>query len=306
MSKVVVVRRSGAESGDEFTNDHYRALLDVALPILSGMDDVSAAVKKYFPGGRVGMKVNCLTRRYTCTPVALTEAFLDVLENAGFDANDLVVWERTSGELQRAGYTLNASSFGRRCLGTDSRSVGYGRVFHSYGDVSSLISRVLLEMVDHNVNLPVLKDHSLAGLSGGLKNMFGAINNPNKYHDNNCNPFVAHVANLQPIRDKHRLTIMDAVRVQYDQGPGYSSDYIADYHGLIISNDPVAADRVGLEVLEHFRRARGLPTLAQAGRPARYLASAQEIGLGVADMDRIDLSVRIVDEGGQVRPGRLF
>jgi len=302
----VVVKRSGAESGGEFTKDHYRALLEAALPMLSGTDDVSTAVKKQFPGGRVGMKVNCLTRRHTCTPVALTEALLDVLEDAGFDGNDLVVWERTNRELQQAGYTLNASSFGRRCLGTDSRSVGYSHVFYSFGDVASLISRILLEMVDHNVSLPVLKDHSLAGLSGGLKNMFGAINNPNKYHDNNCNPFVAHVSNLQPIREKHRLTIMDAVRVQYDQGPGYSTDYIADYHGLIVSGDPVAADRVGLEVLEHFRLARGLPSLAQAGRPVLYLASAQEIGLGVADMDRIDLSVRIVNEGGQVRPGRLF
>ena len=306
MSKVVLVRRSGAESGGEFTRDHYRALLEVALPRLSGVDDVSATVKRLFPGGRIGMKVNCLTRRHTCTPVALTEAFSDILEDAGFDSNDLVVWERTSRELQQAGYTLNASSFGRRCLGTDSGSVGYGRVFHSYGDVSSLISRILTDTVDHNVSLPVLKDHSLAGLSGSLKNMYGAIHNPNKYHDNNCDPFVAHVASLKPIREKHRLTIMDAVKVQYDQGPGYSSDYLADYHGLIVSEDPVAADRVGLEVLEHFRRMRGLPSLEQAGRPARYLTSAREAGLGVAELEQIDLSVYIVDEAGQVRPGRLL
>ena len=62
------------------------------------------------------------------------------------------------------------------------------------------------------VSLPVLKDHNLAGVSLGMKNFFGAIHNPNKYHDNHCDPFVAEVFDVPLVRQKHRLTVIDALR----------------------------------------------------------------------------------------------
>ena len=39
----------------------------------------------------------------------------------------------------------------------------------------------------------VVKDHDLAGVSAGLKNWYGVIHNPNKYHDSCCDPYVADV-----------------------------------------------------------------------------------------------------------------
>ena len=305
MSKVVVVRWAGTGLRKRLERNEYKKLLEVGLRTLSSARTVLAALKVLLPDGKVGMKTNCLAGKLNSTPVALTEALGDILEDAGRDANDIVVWERTCHELERAGYTLNAASFGRRCLGTDTEGVGYKRSFFSSGDVSSLVSRILVDMVDCNINLPILKDHSLAGLSGGLKNMYGAINNPNKYHDNNCDPFAAHVSNLKPIVIKNRLIITDAIKVQYELGPGYSAEHLEYYNGLILSSDTVAADRIGLELLKRFRSANGIPPLEKAGRPVKYLASAQKLGLGVADLDRINLCVLTVDDRGHVETGEF-
>ncbi len=305
MSQVVVVKYSPNGPSGRFSQSQYRLLLEIGLCALSGTDDAREAVREFIPPGVVGMKTNCLTRKMNPTPVALTAALSDLLEDAGFSSNDLVIWERTNRELSEAGYSLNASSRGVRCFGTDTNSVGYSRDFHSYGEVNSLVSRILTELIEHNINLPILKDHSLAGLSGGLKNMYGAINNPNKYHENNCSPFCAHVSNLPPIREKNRLTIIDAVRVQYNGGPGYLGQYLADYNGLVISTDTVAVDRVGLEILERIRHAHGQPSLEKAERPAKYLAVAEQIGLGTAHLSRINVKTISVDAAGHQTPGEL-
>ncbi len=285
---------------------HYQLLLAAGLKLLTGESDVRQAIGKSIPRGVVGLKTNCLSPRLTHTPIALTDALAELLVAAGFAENDIVVWERTNRELKRAGYRLNASSFGRRCLGTDTNQIGYSSQHYNFEDVNSRVSRILTQMVDSNINLPVLKDHSIAGLSGGLKNMFGAIHNPNKYHDYNCNPFAAQVNNLKPIRMKNRLTIMDAFRVQYHGGPGLKEEYINYYGGLIIAADPVAADRVGLEILEHLRQRNNLPSLAKTGRPVNYLKSAEQTGLGVADLKKIDLVMRMVEKDGKQQEGKLF
>lgn len=306
MSKVVVVRYSSDGQKRGLTKEEYQILLTAGIRALSGEKEVKTAIRKYLPSGVIGMKTNCLAHKRNSTPVALTDALSLLLTQAGFDENDVVVWERTNRELAKAGYTLNASTIGRRCLGTDTNGVGYSRGFYSSGDVSSLVSRILTDMVDYNVNLPILKDHSIAGLSGGMKNMYGAIHNPNKYHDNNCDPFCAHVSDLEPIRGKNRLTILDAIKVQYNGGPGVVSEYISYYNGIIISDDPVATDRVGLEILEHMRKANGLPPLEKVGRPVKYLNSAQQIGLGIAELQRIDVEVLLIDKNGRQSAGELF
>jgi hypothetical protein len=51
----------------------------------------------------------------------------------------------------------------------------------------------------------------------------------------------------------------------------------------------VAADFVGLRIVESLRRAKGLPTLAEDDRPPSYLQTAARLGLGRADADGIQI-----------------
>jgi uncharacterized protein (DUF362 family) len=302
MSKVVVIKNPGLENPGRLA---YAAMLKAGLAEFFGTENPIPSLAQMFPSGAVGMKVNCLTRKFNSTPVALTGAFGDLLLEAGVAENNIVVWERTNRELKDAGFELNASSFGRRCLGTDTNGLGYSSSFFNSGDVNSLISSILTDLLKHNVNMPILKDHSLAGLSGCFKNMYGAIHNPNKYHDNNCDPYAAHVSNLAPIRDKTRLIIMDAVRIQYNNGPGYDSRYLANYGGLIIARDPVAADTIALEIMENLRAKNKLTDLKDAGRQAKHIKTGESLGLGVATRDKIDLRVIVMDNNGRISNGEL-
>ena len=71
----------------------------------------------------------------------------------------------------------------------------------------------------------VLKDHDGAGVTIALKNMYGVIHNPNKYHPNGCNPYIADLNMLPEIRSRMRLTICDATTACYEGGPGYKPEY---------------------------------------------------------------------------------
>ncbi len=306
MSRVIVVKWPAEKASKGLDTKSYKIMLEAGLTSLFDGISLKTAVDKLFPGGIIGMKTNCLARKFNSTPVALTDALSDILIDKDIKENNIVVWERTNYELEQAGYKLNASAFGRRCLGTDSNGIGYSRDFYGAGDVNSLVSGILTDMVDHNINVPVLKDHSIAGLSGCLKNMYGAIHNPNKYHGNNCNPYAAHVSQLEPIKSRNRLSVIDATRVQYNFGPGYDSRYIEYFGGLIISIDSVAADRIGLEIVETFRKTGKLPSLKDSGRPADYLQTAEEIGLGIADLQKIELKVFTINNAGKPQPGELF
>ncbi|MGW8178255.1 MAG: DUF362 domain-containing protein, partial [bacterium] len=75
----------------------------------------------------------------------------------------------------------------------------------------SLLCKTLTEVCDVVINLPVLKDHGITGVTMAMKNLFGAIHNPNKYHLNTGDPYVADVCMLSPIRQKVRLTICDGL-----------------------------------------------------------------------------------------------
>ncbi len=306
MSKVIVVKYSGKTEDKRLSEELYLKMLSASLEALSDSDKPETALKRYIPNGVVGMKTNCLTGKFNSTPKALTEALSALLQKAGIKENNIIIWERTNRELKNAGYVLNASFSSHRCLGTDTNGVEYSRDFYSHGQVNSLVSNIMTKMVDYNINLPVLKDHSIAGLSAGLKNMYGAIHNPNKYHDNNCDPFCAQINMLKPIYDKNKLTIIDAMKVQYHGGPGYVGNYMADYNGLLISDDPVAVDRIGLEIVEHLRQKNKMSTLEKSNRPVRYLKTAQSIGLGIADMDKIDLTVLDINSSGVISKGELF
>jgi uncharacterized protein (DUF362 family) len=306
MSVVAVVKGNSSKTANGFDRVAYSRLLMAGLAQLSGGADPPDYLHKLLGGQTVGLKTNCLTRKLNSTPVALVDALTELLVRSGYAERDIVVWDRTNRELAAAGYELNVSGKSRRCVGTDANGVGYSRDFYSYGEVNSLVTRILTEMVDANINLPILKDHSIAGISGGLKNMYGAIHNPNKFHGDNCNPFCAQVSRLEPIYRRHRLTIMDAVRVQYHGGPGYVPGYRYGYGGLLLSEDPIAVDRVGQEIVERLRETNGQPSLAKAGRPVKYLKIGQEIGLGQANLNEIDVRVLLVDETGGVTRGKLM
>lgn len=290
--RVVVVRDEKClKPGGGLDADAVRRMLDRAVARLIGKEKPLEAWKGLFtPADRVAVKVNTLGQP---THPVVASAVAECLRAAGVPAGNIIIWDRSVAELRGGGYKIRSAADGVRCLGTDSfrgpdTRVGYESQVATSGSIGSRFSVIVSRFATALINVPVLKDHSIAGLSGGLKNFFGAIHNPNKYHDNNCEPYVADLVAHRFIRPKWQLTICDGTRAQYHGGPARHPGYTWPLAGLIVSDDFVAADAVAADLIDAERKANGLPTLAEAGRPVRHIATAGSRGLGQADLRRIE------------------
>ncbi len=290
VSRVVVVKSAGAWTGAGGLDAGVVArLFSRGLALLTDERDEARAVAALFrPADRVGIKVNTIGGRALSTRPEVAGALASWLARGGLEERSVVIWDRTTRELRDAGYAPAAGRNGARTFGTDADGVGYGPGLVSHLNVGSLYSRVLTELTTASISLAILKDHGLAGVTAGMKNYFGAIHNPNKYHDDRCDPFVAEVFDSPPIKARHRLTVIDALAVQFHKGPSYHARWSARPGALLFSLDPVAADSVGWRIIERLREAAGLSTLAAEGRAPGYLATAEKMGLGRSDASAIE------------------
>ncbi|MCX6568232.1 MAG: DUF362 domain-containing protein [Candidatus Aminicenantes bacterium] len=257
--------------------------------LLTGESAEPRAVSSLFrPDDRVGIKVNTIGGRALSTRPDVALPFASWLSRNGLQGKNIFIWDRTTRELRDAGYGTSAERSGIKVFGTDTDGVGYESGLVSHLAIGSLYSKIQTEFATASVSLAILKDHGLAGVTAGLKNYFGAIHNPNKYHDFHCDPFVAEVFDAPPVKGKHKVSIIDALIVQYHKGPSYHARWAAKYGGLIFSLDPVAADSVGWRIIERLRADGGLPALKEEGREPAYLATAEKMGLGRAGLGSIE------------------
>ena len=288
-ARVVVVRsaRAWTAAGDPDPAVIDR-MFERGLALTGGGPGAAPAAALFRPGDRVGIKVNTIGGRAISTRPEVALALARRLTAAGLAAKDIFVWDRTTRELRDAGYSPSAGRSGVRVLGTDADGLGYGPELVVHLGVGSLYSRVLTELATASISLAILKDHGLAGVTAGMKNYFGAIHNPNKYHDSRCDPAVAEVFDAPPVRSRHRLSVLDALTVQFHKGPSYHARWAARYGGLVFGLDPVAVDRVGWEIIERLRAGAGLPTLEAEGRAPGYLRTAERMGLGTSDLAAIE------------------
>jgi hypothetical protein len=290
-ARVVTARDEALVKGG--ANGHVELLskmLDASLCKLMQVPDARQAWSALFgPKDVVGIKVNTLGRP---TNPEMADAIVAGLGKAGVPPENIVIWDRFDSELQLAGYRLNSSSSGVKCRGTDagpgsSRS-GYEQTVETSGEIGSCFSRIVTREVTALISAGVLKHHDLAGVSGTLKNFFGAIHNPNKYHDNNCSPFVADVVRHPHIAPKLRLAVMDGIRAQYHAGPAKHPGFTWPFGGFLVSRDLVAMDRVCADIIDKKRVEKGMKTLARDHRPITHVMTAAERGLGIADLAKID------------------
>lgn len=288
------MRRAGLPgvpaTGGAVDPDRIRRLLDhVMVGLFPAENPAQPWLRIVRPGQRVGIKVNTLGGKGLSSNMQLIDAICERLQEAGVGPSSIIVWDRDTAELERAGFRIRTGANQVQCFGTDR--VGFEDGLSSWGSVGSRMSKILTQRCDVLINVPVLKDHDGAGVSIALKNMYGAIHNPNKYHPNGCDPFVADVNMLPEIRSKLRLIICDATTACYEGGPSFKPEFTWRHNTLIVSQDPVALDTIGWQMIERKRRDKGLPTLADDKRAPRYITTAAdaEHRLGTNDGHHITL-----------------
>ncbi len=286
-SVVVQVRDSSVRKGIHFDEARLSAMLEEALAILYSSNKAESIWTNLFSRDDVvGIKVNCLSGRRGSSHPELVNAVIEALRRTGLPAGNIVIWDRLNADLESAGYRINIKNRNKvRCFGNDA--AGYSNRLYLNGSVGSLLTRTVTDYCSAIINIPVLKDHGIVGVTMAMKNFFGAIHNPNKYHVHTGNPFVADLYEMDILRKKVRLTILDALDAQYEGGPPYKPQWVWPLNSLLVSLDAVALDRVGWELIEKTRKDNDFPTLKEAGREPVYIMTAGKKGIGCSQLDKI-------------------
>jgi len=289
-SKVIISQDSAVFQDDSIDQIVVNRMITTGMTKLMGTPDAKSAWEMLFQGDDiVGLKVNGLAGRGASTHPEIAYGVVEGLKLAGIPEEHIVIWDKANRDLKRSGFKINTGKRGVKCFGTDALRGGYESEPSFAGQVGSLFSTILSRHCTAIVNVPILKDHDLSGVSISLKNFYGAIHNPNKYHQNNCNPYIADLNTHPYIKEKVKLTICDALIPQYHGGPSFKPQWLWKFGAIMISLDPVALDAVGADIIEKKRHEHGMKSLREAGRPPEYIHTAAGFGLGVDDLSQIEV-----------------
>ncbi|MFX1397439.1 MAG: DUF362 domain-containing protein [Promethearchaeota archaeon] len=128
------------------------------------------------------------------------------------------------------------------------------------------------------ISIPSLKTHSMAGTTLSMKNLMGAIL-PKGIMHSRIHEKIADLTSL--FRSKMKFQIIDGIIGSDGFEIGGSS---IEMNIIIAGDDPVAVDRVGSAII---------------GRNPKYLKYAEEKGLGIANLDDIEVLGVSIEEAYQ-------
>lgn len=273
--------------------DVARRLLEKSMMEFTGAPNLNEAMKRFIhKDDVVAIKVNGIAGQTGYTMAVNFELILPVVEAvlaAGVPADKITVYEQFPNFL--AGTRVNVRDWK---LPSGVKTGTHNNQDHSMPEIK-VVQGIgtkycrFFTQATAVINMTQMKDHSICGYTGAMKNMtHGNINNPHKHHAGNANPQIAMLYNHPIVKSRVRLHITDAFKVTYDQGPLDKNPKTRIPHGAVyVATDAVAMDTFGWKVIEDERKARGLPTLKDAGREPKYIRSAADLGVGVHDLNAI-------------------
>ena len=271
-----------------------KTLLEKAMMEFTGASNLNAAVARFISKEDVvAIKVNGIAgQKGTYTMATNYEVILPVVEAVlalGVPANKVTVYEQFPDFL--AGTRVNVRKWQLPAgvvSGTHNNRDHKMPEIKIYQGIKTKYSRFFTDATAV-INITMMKDHSISGYTGTMKNItHGNVNNPHEHHANQASPQIAMLYNHPIVTSRVRLHITDAFKIMYDKGPLDKDPKTRIPHGaLYVATDPIAMDTMGVKILNDERKARNLPTLKDAGREPRYIQTGGELGLGVHDLNQI-------------------
>ncbi|MCU0255144.1 MAG: DUF362 domain-containing protein, partial [Vicinamibacterales bacterium] len=277
------------------------------------------------PSDVVALKVNPSGTPTTTTSIALLREVIRALNDVGVPNRHIIVFDKNSNQMEVLGYHA-LLPVGVQVAGLDQRWAVGGETRPAYDpdcfaemncfgerETRSYVGTIVTSVATKIINLPCLKEHNASGVTGCLKNLgYGCYNNVARTHlfpKTYTDPAIAVMCTAAPIRAKTVLNIMDGVRAVYHSGPfAWNPEFVWEARTLLFSTDPVAMDRIELEIVEQKRREVGVPSLfdrnpanlgtsaemertAQKNRFYRepaHIKTAGDLGLGRYELSQID------------------
>lgn len=228
------------------------------------------------PDDVILIKFNQSGRRQIGTSPALATELVDSLVRSGWAPERIMLLE--VGEFPSRPHKTKMP---------DHRWQGSEVDFGTSGKDSFLAA---LDQATAIINIPFLKTHHLATMTGCLKNLsHGLICHPARFHDGGCDPAIGEITASAPIQDKLKLNIVNGLRIAFDGGPEARADEMDSVGTLLFGRDPVACDAIGYGILNEIRALHQLGPLLPGSRAPRQLVTAARLGVGHFDVAAIDL-----------------
>ena len=148
----------------------------------------------------------------------------------------------------------------------------------------SYFADIVTKDITKLVNIAVLKHNEDSGVTWAAKNIaLGVTTNKVRFHIDYCEKSIPEILARPCLKDKMVLHIGEAAKISTVSVAGAQ---IARDNRIFFSRDPVAMDRIGLDILEEKRAAQGLESIRGI---ATHVAACARKGLGTDDLGRIDL-----------------
>jgi hypothetical protein len=140
------------------------------------------------------------------------------------------------------------------------------------------------------INARPARTHHWSGMGSLIKNYIMFVPSPPVYHPDSCAD-LATLWDLPLTKGKTRLNVLVMLTPLFHGiGPHhYSKEYVWSYNGLIVSQDPVAADATGLRILQAKRRDFFGEDRPLQPTPHHIFLADIRHHLGVSGEDRIEL-----------------
>ncbi|MCU7490405.1 MAG: DUF362 domain-containing protein [Bacteroidota bacterium] len=318
--KVVQVLHDKCIANNKIDFNAADEMLRQGILKLTGKSDIPSAWQMFVKKSDIiGLKVNPIGGALLSTSTEVVKSVINQLEEAGIPKKNIVIWDRRMPDLEQAGFTeanfpgvsIKATEFkDKQGSYYDANGKLYSedmidKNWYYWADVEekydaetipymtnegkySYFTKIVTQQVDKIINIPILKNAG-ASVTLAMKNLaFGSISNTSRLHKELWAETCAEVCAFPPLRDKVVLNIADGIKGCFQGGPEAKPQFFADYKTILFSTDPVALDRIGYEIV---LKKRIEEKIQKADYPAarKYMDLAQNLGLGTAELERIQL-----------------
>jgi len=310
-----------------------REMMARGMRALTGAAITADAWRKFVaPSDVVGIKVNCGGYPHCISAYEIVAEVVRQLSAVGVPLTQIYVYERFQNQLDECNYAPHLPD-GVKIVAAEraNRNVdnsGYDPATYLEADLfgeedtRSNMMRLVSERLTKIINIPNMKDHGATGVTGCLKNIaYGSFSNVARTHQrgkSHTYSVVGTLAAMEPLRSRTVLHIMDGLRAVWHGGPfARTTRYVFYPRQIMFGTDPVAIDRLLLDIIEEKRRAEGVisiwdrspgslkmdntrardadPNVNIIIREPGHVEFAAGLGLGVYDRARIKVKDVVVD-----------
>jgi hypothetical protein len=265
--------KSLSADGKQINAEAVREMMERGMRELTGARSTVDAWRQFIRSDDVvGIKVNVVGHPWCVSSHAVVAETVRNVMACGVRPERIHIYDRFRDQLDAVNYQPHVPE-GVNFYAAEAANVGDSsphydpRVYlesdlFGEDDTRSNLMKLISQTVTKIISIPNMKDHGATGVTGCLKNIaYGGYSNVARTHHHGLSHtywFVGTLASMEPVRSKTVLQIMDGLRGVWHAGPGAATlKYVFFPKTLMFGTDPVAIDRLLLDIIDDERKRHG-------------------------------------------------